>query len=73
VTPVDRLIRAWVGWRQYPASHDACVERLAAIRALGLHSSRTHDTIAVELAKGRSIPDAVQTVLNDYPHLREAS
>lgn len=65
VSPVDRLVAAWVRWEQFPGSRAAATERLAAIAELGLHSSRLHADIATYRNKGYKVPAAVQAACND--------
>ncbi len=69
----ERLIRAWIRWETFPSSRDAVVEKLAAIAAAGLPSSATHRLIGRERRAGRSIPDAVQTAVNELAPSREAA
>lgn len=75
-TPVpldDQLIEAWEAWEAQPGSAVATRRRLAAIAALGLHSSRTHDLIGRQRHHGYDVPSAVQTAINEQTELRRAS
>lgn len=63
--PVERLIAAWVAWERNPSSHDACCERVAAIKAAGSRYRTAQTHIATARSRGMSIPDAIQTLLND--------
>jgi hypothetical protein len=68
MTPTDALIAAWVRWEENPRSRPVTLDRLAAIAALELDSNRTHDTIGAARRAGYSIPDAVQTAINQQAH-----
>lgn len=67
------LIAAWVRWESAPSSDAATRQKFDAIRALELDPIRTIDAVARCRRQGMSIPDAVQTVVNDHLAEREAS
>lgn len=76
--PVERLIDAWETWEQQPGSRDAAVAKEQALAALELSGIAAHELIAECRRRhvagqpgGMSIPDAVQSFLNDLH--REAS
>lgn len=61
----DRLVTAWMAWDAAPSAASACVERHAAIRAAGLDPRLTHERIAAFRRAGMSVPDAVQSAINE--------
>lgn len=92
MSPVERLIKAWIDWDhaaahppRFPGSmwlYAQAVEKEAALKAMGLDSNAAHRAIArvrrlrrAGLEGGMSIPDAIQTFINDQtaaaPHLTE--
>jgi len=62
---VDALIAAWVRWEAAPRAAAAAANRFAAIHALGLPAIDVHNRVAAARRAGMSIPDAVQTLIND--------
>ncbi len=69
--PVEWLIRAWTAWEAAPSAAWTANAKEDAIAAAGLHGSDTHRHIAACRRAGMSIPDAVQSVINDQS--REAA
>lgn len=62
---VDRLINAWVAWEDRPGDRTVCIARLEALRDADLPSDPAHDLIGAARRAGYSIPDAIQTALNE--------
>lgn len=62
---VEGLIDAWLDWEDRPGSRPACVAKHAAIAALRLDGSWTHEQIAGWRRAGYSVSDACQSVVND--------
>jgi hypothetical protein len=65
VDPVDRLIAAWAAWENAPSAHWTAREKEQAITVAGLTGRAAHHHIAACRRQGMSIPDAVQSVIND--------
>ncbi len=65
VDPVERLIRAWTAWEQAPSAHWTVDEKETAITVAGLTGRAAHRHIAACRRQGMSIPDAVQSAVND--------
>lgn len=65
MTTVERLIAAWIAWEENPGWHSTAADKLDAINAAGLNTCATHNHIAACRRAGMSIPDAVQSVIND--------
>ena len=63
--PVDRLIRAWTAWEAAPSAHWTANEKEDAITVAGLTGRAAHRHITAARKAGMSIPDAVQSVIND--------
>lgn len=65
IDPIDRLIAAWTAWENAPSAHWTASEKETAITVAGLTGIAAHQHIAAARGRGLSIPDAVQTLLND--------
>jgi hypothetical protein len=65
IDPADRLIRAWTAWENAPYATWTANAKEDAIHTAGLHGSDTHRHITTCRRHGMSIPDAVQTIVND--------
>lgn len=61
----DRLIAAWFAWERAPRSEITVRRKFRALEALGIGSIEAHEHIAACRHAGMSIPDAVQTLIND--------
>ena len=61
----ERLIAAWLAWDRAPSSPTTVAERLNAMADAGLPALETQIRVARNRARGMSIPDAVQTVVNE--------
>ena len=68
IDPVERLIAAWTAWENAPSAHWTASEKETAIAVAGLTGRAAHQHIAHARGRGLSIPDAVQTLLNDTHH-----
>lgn len=79
VDPLEALIGEWEAWDANPGSRTVAVARHDALRALGIHGSTAHRTIAHWRRHGYDIPSACQATVNDLapdhaiPDLKEAS
>lgn len=60
----ERLITAWLHWEEEPGSRARVVETQEATRALGLSAQQAVPLMQAARRSGMSIPDAVQTVMN---------
>lgn len=63
--PVEELNTAWTAWEQAPGSRHTVARKETAITALGLDGNWAHDHIAQWRRNGYSIPDAIQSMLNN--------
>lgn len=63
--PVDRLIAAWTAWENAPSAHWTAREKEKAITVAGLTGHDAHDHISTCRRQGMSVPDAVQSAIND--------
>lgn len=73
--PVDQLIRAWTAWEAAPGAVWTAAAKEDALRALGLPGCATHRAISTARdpqGAALSVPDAVQTVINDTHHQEAA-
>lgn len=70
--PADQLIRAWTAWENAPSAVWTAAAKETALHALGLPGCATHRAISAARGAGLSVPDAVQTVINDT-HYQEAA
>lgn len=61
----DELIGAWIEWERHPRSEITVGRKFRALEALGLDTITAHEVIAAARHEGRSIPDAVQQLVND--------
>ena len=65
VDPVEHLIRAWTAWETAPGAPWTAAAKEDAIRAAGLTGIAAHHHIVDCRHAGMSVPDAVQTIVND--------
>lgn len=70
---VEQLIAAWIAWETNPGRRTAVTAKHAALHALELDGCRAHGHIAAWRRAGQSIPDAVQTLINEHHELKEAA
>lgn len=66
VDPVEALIKAWIAWEDAPASHQRAAAKCDALNALGLPANQIHEQIGAWRRAGYSIPDAIQSVINQH-------
>lgn len=67
--PVEVLIDAWIAWENAPSFRTTVVRKQTALAALlaPQDRSRAHEEIAAYRRHGYSVPDAIQSVINDHP------
>jgi len=62
---LDALMAAWVRWEAAPRAAASAANKFAAIHALDIPSIDVHNRVAAARRAGMSIPDAIQTLIND--------
>lgn len=62
----DLLIAAWTAWERTPGAAWTAAAKTDALLACGLDVIGAHERIATARRAGMSVPDAIQTCINDH-------
>lgn len=62
---IEQLTTAWIDWENAPTWRQTVITKEEALKALELNSNQAHNHIAQWRRAGYSIPDAVQSLINE--------